>query len=259
MVHGMDIPTADVTGFAVAAARSRAMLDPLGVPLDHDHDERLRAPPAAALALLRARPGGLAARRVRRLRRRGRVGVRRLPRAHAPPRRHAAERPAARPRRLRDRPRGRSLEPAREAPRAGAVGGGAGEPAGLPRRPRARPQLRPLPQVHLDLHLPAGARRRRRRASTGPPPPTSVLRWVRHFSNHRVYVNEMRAVVAEADRRGFDAPWVGAARRRILSSTARRAAHSLGAGRGGGRRAGLRAGQDPRRAATSASSALTRR
>jgi len=63
-----------------------------------------------------------------------------------------------------------------------------------------------------------------------PPSPDVVLHWVRHFSNHRVYISEMRAVVAEADRRGVDAPWVGAARRRVRLLTARRAAHAVAPG-----------------------------
>ena len=92
-----------------------------------------------------------------------------------------------------------------------------------------------------------------------PPSPAAVLRWVRHFSNHRIYVNEMRAVVAEADRRGFDAPWVGAARRRIVVLTMRRSAHDVAPRTAAAAERSYERVRTRRSAAISASNTLTRR
>jgi hypothetical protein len=47
------------------------------------------------------------------------------------------------------------------------------------------------------------------------PSPEVVLAWCRRFSSHPVFVSEMRAILAEADARGIDEPWVRAARRRL--------------------------------------------
>jgi hypothetical protein len=59
-------------------------------------------------------------------------------------------------------------------------------------------------------------------------PSTAALReWAGHFTSHRLFVADMRAIVEEADRRGLQEPWVRAAKRRLRVISARRAITSL--------------------------------
>jgi hypothetical protein len=55
------------------------------------------------------------------------------------------------------------------------------------------------------------------------PSPDIISEWAGRFTSHRLFVAEMRAVVNEADRRGFDEPWVRAAKRRLRVIRTRRA------------------------------------
>jgi hypothetical protein len=56
-----------------------------------------------------------------------------------------------------------------------------------------------------------------------PPSPATIREWAGTFTSHRLFVAEMRAIVNEADRRGFDEPWVRAAKRRLRVIRTRRA------------------------------------
>jgi hypothetical protein len=226
MIHGMDIPVVDAAGFETAAARSRAMLEPLGVPLvsitTNTFELRPSAPSHfAAIGLassLHAVSAGFGA---------GVVSASDayetlvLPLDGTP---------------LSDPLLGRS---GFEIVHEGAAWNRLEKLRVLSQSEEALANLR----VCLDDH--------RRGANCGrcrkciwtyislqvlgaaptcfdpPPAPEVILRWVTHFSNHRIYINEMRALVSEADRRGFDAPWLGAARRRIVVLKARRAVHDV--------------------------------
>jgi hypothetical protein len=55
-----------------------------------------------------------------------------------------------------------------------------------------------------------------------PPSPAAVRAWAGSFTSHWVFVNDMRAIVEEAESRGLDEPWVQAARRRLRIIAARR-------------------------------------
>jgi hypothetical protein len=65
------------------------------------------------------------------------------------------------------------------------------------------------------------------RCFESPPTPDVVLRWASRFSSHPVYVAEMKAVLAEADARGIDEPWVRAAKRRLRFISVRRAVEDV--------------------------------
>ncbi|MEY2450912.1 MAG: hypothetical protein QOD92_486 [Acidimicrobiaceae bacterium] len=59
------------------------------------------------------------------------------------------------------------------------------------------------------------------------PSPAAVRAWAGSFTSHRLFVADMRAIVAEADRRGLQQPWIRAAKRRLRVISARRAVTAL--------------------------------
>jgi hypothetical protein len=59
------------------------------------------------------------------------------------------------------------------------------------------------------------------------PSPAAVRAWAGSFTSHRLFVADMRAIVAEADRRGLRQPWIRAAKRRLRVISARRAVTAL--------------------------------